>query len=643
MGEQRKLAAIMFTDIVGYTALMSKDEHNALKILKKNRDTLKPLIREYRGEWLKEMGDGSLSIFSSIVDAVNCALRIQKALRKESGFGLRIGIHIGDVVVEDKDIFGDGVNVASRIENLAEKGGICVSGQVYANIRNKRNIEAVSLGERMLKNVDVPMTVYAITEKTETDTPSGLPPDEMAFSESAPSIAVIPFIDMSPEKDQAWFCDGIAEEIVNTLNHVGSLHVAALTSVMALHERHEDVREIGRKLNVETVLEGSVRKAGNRLRITVQFIKVADGFYLWSERYDREMENVFAIQDEISLAIVKALKVKLLGEEKAAIVKRYTDSLEAYNLYLKGRYHAKMYDEENLNKAVKYFEKALEKDPDYAKAYARIAEAYSHLAGLANFPEEAYAKAKEAAKKSLEIDDSLVEAHTALAGIKMDHEWDWAGAEKEYKRAQELDPLLLSIYNFTKGMYIALGKNDEAIELSHRVTEIDPNFHQIYETVISLNCKQGNYKEALNAYKKMKEITGDWNPWSEAQLGYIYAVSGKKVMALKILDTLLEKKNDVYAPALRKAYIASGLTGDSRSGKVLKGLEKRFKYDYVPALSIALVYLGLGENAKVFEWLDKAYEERDIMMIFVGMIPELEKILSDERFKALLEKMNLPD
>lgn len=355
------------------------------------------------------------------------------------------------------------------------------------------------------------------------------------------------------------------------------------------------------------------------------------------------MEDVFAIQDEISLAIVKALKVKLLGEEKAAIVKRYTDSLEAYNLYLKGRYHAKMYDEENLNKAVTYFEKALEKDPDYAKAYARIAEAYSLLAGLTNFPEEAYAKAKEAAKKSLEIDDSLVEAHTALAGIKMDLEWDWVGAEKEYKRAQELDPLLLSIYNFTKGMYSALGRNDEAIELSHRVTEIDPNFHQIYETVISLSCKQGNYKEALNAYKKMKEITGDWNPWSEAQLGYIYAVSGKKEKALEILDTLLEKKNDVYAPALRKAYVASGLAGDNRAEIVLNGLEKRLKYDYVPALSIALVYLGLGENAKVFEWLDNAYEERDIMMIFIGMIPELDKIRSDERFKALLEKMNLPD
>jgi len=192
-------------------------------------------------------------------------------------------------------------------------------------------------------------------------------------------------------------------------------------------------------------------------------------------------------------------------------------------------------------------------------------------------------------------------------------------------------------------MYTALGRNDEAIELSHRVTEIDPNFHQIYGTVISLNCKLGNYEEALNAYEKMKEITGDWNPWSEAQLGYIYAVSGEKDKAHEILDILLEKKNDVYAPVLRKAYVASGLAGDNRVEKALMDLEKRIELDFVPALSIALVYLGLGENLKVFEWLDKAYEERDIMIMFVRMIPELEKIRKDERFKALIEKMSLSD
>ena len=192
-------------------------------------------------------------------------------------------------------------------------------------------------------------------------------------------------------------------------------------------------------------------------------------------------------------------------------------------------------------------------------------------------------------------------------------------------------------------MYRSMGMNDEAIELSHKVTEIDPDFRQIYETIISLNCKQGNYDEALKAHKKMKEITKSCSTWGEAQLGYIYAMSGRKGKAEEILKDLIKRKNEDYTPSLRKAYISSGLEGDDRTEQVLKELEKRVNKDFIPALSIALVYLGLGENAKVFEWLDKAYEERDKMMIFIEMVPEMNKLRSDDRFKALLKKMELPE
>ncbi len=640
MEKQHKLAAIMFTDIVDYSALMAKDEQNALRILEKNRDTLKHHIMQFNGEWLKEMGDGSLSIFPSIMDVVNCALKIQNSLKNESDFSIRIGIHIGDVVVEGGDVFGDGVNVASRIEKVAEPGGICVSGQVYANIRNKRDIEAILLGEKTFKNIDNAITVYALAKKSAHEKPtSSQHAKQVTHKNSKPSIAVLPFRDMSPEKDQEWFCNGIADEIINALTHIEGLHVAALTSTLSSKEKHEDIREIGRRLNVESVLEGSVRKANNKLRITAQLIKVADGYHLWSECYDRNMEDVFEIQDEISLTVVKELKIQLLGEEKDAIVKHHTKNLEAYNLYLKGSYHANKRDEVDLKKAIEYFKKALDIDPEYAMAYARLADSYLHLAAYSDVPAEAYTKAKEAALKALDIDDKLAEAHAALAGIKMDHEWDWAGAEKEYRRSQELDPLLLSIYKFTMGVFNSLRRIDEAIELSHKASEIDPDFRRVYETIISLNCKQENYDGAFEAHRKMIEITGSCDAWGKAQLGYIYGMTGEKDNAEEILNDLIKRRNEEFPLSLRKAYVCSGLEVDDKAEKALKELEENENIEYIPALSIALLYLSLGEHEKVFEWLDKAYEEFNTLMMFIETVPKLKKMRLDERFKALLKKI----
>ena len=297
--KHRKLAAIMFTDIVGYTALMSNDEDNALRILQKNRDTVKVLVSRFNGEFLKEIGDGTLCSFGSVVDAVNCALEIQNTLKDEPDFKLRIGIHVGDVVVEESgDVFGDGVNVASRIENLAVPGGISVSGQVYDNIQNKPTIETEFLGEKTLKNVARPVKIYAIGKAGEPHAALKSHDAETTDTKKTrPSIAVLPFDDMSPGKDQEWFCDGMAEEILNALAQVDDLRVIARTSAFAFKGKHGDIREIGRKLDVETLLEGSVRKAGNRLRITAQLIKVSEGSHIWSERYDRDMEDVFAIQD----------------------------------------------------------------------------------------------------------------------------------------------------------------------------------------------------------------------------------------------------------------------------------------------------------------------------------------------------------
>ncbi|MCH8838807.1 MAG: adenylate/guanylate cyclase domain-containing protein [Candidatus Marinimicrobia bacterium] len=271
--QHRKLAAIMFTDIVGYTALMSRDERLALQVLDRHRAILKPLIQGANGEWLKEIGDGTLSAFASAVEAVQCALEIQRSLADDRDLTLRIGIHIGDVVFKDGDVFGDGVNVASRIEPLAEPGGICVTERVYDDIRNQSDLKAQLLGPKTLKGVARPILVYAIELRDKRG--KVIATEDQATSHSGPSIAVLPFVDMSPEKDQDYFCDGLTEELIDTLAKIDSLRVVARTSAFAFKNMTQDIRLIGNQLSVDKLLEGSIRKSGNRLQAAAAVLRQA--------------------------------------------------------------------------------------------------------------------------------------------------------------------------------------------------------------------------------------------------------------------------------------------------------------------------------------------------------------------------------
>ena len=365
----RKLAAIMFTDIVGYTALMGRDEQKALQLLQKNRGLLKPIIEQFRGEWLKEMGDGTLSSFSSAVDAVNCALAIQQVLKDDPDLKLRIGIHIGDVVFEGGDVFGDGVNVASRLEPLAEPGGICVSERVYEDIRNKPGIVAASIGEKMLKGVESPVKVYTVTAMGAPPRKPTWPPitnrsrwtkaagmvvvamvavavvilfplrDRDTHKVAMPrlgekSIAVLPFANLSDSKEDQYFSDGMTDDIITHLTKIGDLKVISRTSVMLYKDSPKSLRVIAEELGVSNVLEGTVRRHGNRVRITSQLIDARTDAHLWAETYDRELTDIFAIQSGVAQQIAAALKAKLSTDERQRIEKRPTESTEAYHFYL---------------------------------------------------------------------------------------------------------------------------------------------------------------------------------------------------------------------------------------------------------------------------------------------------------------------
>jgi len=455
-----------------------------------------------------------------------------------------------------------------------------------------------------------------------------------------PSIAVLPFVDMSPQKDQEYFCDGIAEELINALTHIRDLRVVARTSAFAFKGKSLDVREIGKTLSVDTILEGSIRKAGNRLRITAQLISIEDGYHLWSEKFDREMEDIFAVQDEISSAIVDKLKIKLLAGEQAAVKKRHTEDPEAYNLYLKGRYFTSRMTEEGLHKALDCYNAAIAMDPGFAPAYVGIAHAYGSFGVLAfAAPADVYGKARTALKKALELDGELAEAQAESAVIAFYCDWDWDAAEagyqrtfalnagmadahahyawhclargrleeasREIKRAQNLDPLMPFFYAFSTGIHGVIGRADEALEDFRRAVELDPGIGLAYFHAGMAFFRKGQMEEAISAFQKSKELA-DYSGWAASGLGIVYVAVGQREKAEGFLEELLEKKSRTY----------------------------------VSSFCIGLLWGALGNLDKAFESFDRAIEERDSILPFAQLYTA-NPLRSDPRFQALLKKLNL--
>jgi len=455
------------------------------------------------------------------------------------------------------------------------------------------------------------------------------------------SIAVLPFQDMSPQKDQEYFCDGMTEEIINALTHIESLKVIARTSSFAFKDKHKDIREIGKKLDVETVLEGSIRKDGHRLRITAQLVKVADGSHIWSDAYNRELEDVFAIQEEISLAIAENMKVKLFGKEKAKLVKRYTDNLETYNLLLTARFFFNKGSKEGGKKAIEYLEKIIEKVPGSAQAYAVLASCLVGL-GFRDYhpPKIAFPKAKEAALKAIELDETLSEAHVALGLIKTMFDWDWEGAEREFKQAIELNSNYAPAYGGYSYYLTALGRLDEAITECEKAIELDPLSAVLNDPLNIALLRAGRLEQAKEQLKKLIIMEPNYSHawWL---LGQTYIIESRYEEGIieieKALD--LSKNNALILSGLGWAYAISSRKSDAQ--KVILELKRRMKNEYIRPYLFAKIYASLGEIDQSFEWLEKAYEEQDVSLAFMLNDETLIMLHSDQRFNRLLKKINL--
>ena len=438
----------MFTDMVGYTALGQRNESLSLALVEEQRKLIRPILARHNGREVKTIGDAFLVEFPSALDAVRCAYDIQRAVREfnislpeERRVHLRVGVHLGDVVESGGDISGDAVNVASRIEPLAEDGGVCVTRQVYDHIQNKFELKLVSLGVKPLKNVSMPIEVYKMVMPWEAEKATPSPQLDKK------RIAVLPFANMSQDPADGYFADGMTEELITSLSAVRELTVIARTSIMKYKGSQKGASDVGKELNAGTLIEGSVRKAGNRVRITAQLIDTSTEGHLWAQNYDRQLEDVFAIQSEIAEKVAGELRIRLVDSEKRVIGKKATENTEAYTYFLRGRELAREVTEPSVRQAIGLFEKAVELDPSFAKAYAGLAECFLILATDTYEPyEKAIPKAELAVKKALKLDPELAEAHATLALIHF-LEDDVVASETEARRAIELNPSLPEAYS----------------------------------------------------------------------------------------------------------------------------------------------------------------------------------------------------
>jgi len=459
-------------------------------------------------------------------------------------------------------------------------------------------------------------------------------------TEIGPSIAVLPFANMSSDKEQDYFCEGIAEDIISALARIPGLRVAARASAFQFAGKAHDVARIGEALNVSTVLDGSVRTSGKQLRLTAQLINVADGYHVWSERYDREMEDVFAIQDDISASIVGALELQLVGAPAAKTARRHSENIEAYHLYLKGQHNWYRREKDSLLNAAKFFGQAVQKDPTYALAHVGVGDAYTSLGIYGYEPREAETKSKQALATALSLDPDLAEAHAAMGLNRFYFDWDWAGSQRALDRALALSPdyvLALCWRGFLLG---CTGRQEESLEMMQRARKLDPLSPYTHMCVGVSHYVWGHFEEAGEAYRQSLEIEPDYLG-SHYFLGGVHSAAGNHEKAIAVLErgAYLSGRSSFYLGWLGNVYAVAGRADSARG--VIQELESRAGREYVAPTNFAMIHAGLGEIDQAMAWLEKAYTGRDPMCVWLRF-PIFRNMRGDARFADLLGRMKLP-
>lgn len=635
MPAKRHLAAIMFTDIVGYTAMMNENEAAAIKIRQRHRNIFEKEHRRYHGEIIQYYGDGTLSTFKSAVEAVECAISMQQAFQDQPVVPLRIGIHLGDIVFDESEVYGDGVNVASRIETLGIPGCILVSGITQRAIQSHAVFKTKSLGFFEFKNVKEPLEVFAL--HNQGIRVPGRSELKGKLKQIGKSIAVLPFVNMSADPDNEYFSDGITEEILNALAKVAGLQVTARTSAFSFKGKNLDVREIGRQLGVKHILEGSVRKAGNRVRITAQLVSSVDGYHFFSETYDRTLEDIFEVQDEIAQKITNRLREHLgESEHQQQLVKPPTLNMEAYEIYLKGLFYFNQWGE-TMSKAIPYFEKAIELQEDFALPHAKLGACYYFYAfggGIAW--DKAYEKIRYHVARTKELKTESPEVYFSFFVHDVFVQWDWKAAVESTTKGLKHFPNFASLYHLLASLYWIKGDLKNVMRIHKKGLALDPLSIEmnLYMGVIYLWDK--DYENAILYFDKVLELVPHHRAAREYK-GWVAAFQQKYEAAVAIFKALepigyhhhqatclgwVYHKQGKYDQALACLETIKQLEGGSARGNSF-------------TVDLAILFTTMGNFDQAFDYLEKAIINRIGSIMMVGADQWLSPLKADPRFAKI--------
>jgi adenylate cyclase len=639
---RRRLAAIMFTDMVGYSALAQVDEASALAVLDRHNQLLRPIFSKYGGREIKTVGDAFLVEFESALDAVRCALQLQRSLRDynaasadEGKVRIRIGIHVGDVVEIDGDLLGDAVNIASRIEALADPEGISVTQQVYDQVQNKIATRFVKLPSVSLKNIRLPMSVYRVVLPWSSERVDG--PHSRGIG--GLNLAVLPLANISPDPNDEYFADGLTEELISQLSQVRDLTVIARTSVLPYKLAPKSIAQVGSELGVDTILEGSVRKAGSRMRITLQLIDVDSQHHMWASSYDRDVGDVFAVQTDIAERTAGALRLELSKTRRPRLTRMPTADPAAYDLYLRGLVAASDPDETVIQEAVRCFEEATRLDPTFAEAFAAWANLFVIAAGDYLPMREVIPKARVLVARALELDPGSSDAHAALANIALQYDHDWVQAESEFEKAITLNPSNAVAYRFYTLLLIVLERFDEAREMCRRAIRLDPGRDSQQSTLAWAELESGNFDAAF-AYAEKARDNHPGSVGNHVLLGTFYLAAGRKQDALREADSPLDgaTEDNRFDHALLNALVGRGEAAREVAARAERGEAK----SYTSATHLAMLYAALGERGRALDLLEQDFRDGDRILWLHHRGVYFDSIREDPRFVALLREYGLP-
>jgi adenylate cyclase len=639
-GDQRSLSAIMLTDIVGYSALNQTNEELALCLLGEHNALIRQVLRAHDGREIKTIGDAFLVEFRSALGAVNCAIAIQQALRtrnesaaQERKVRVRIGVHLGDIVHRENDVFGDGVNIAARIEPLAPPEGICISEPVRSVVHNKIPLKTASIGLPKLKNIDCPIELHHVL--LPWSGPTGPKSARPGAEAHRTSLIVLPLQNMSADPEHQYLCDGITVELTNGLARIEGLKVIARATAFSFKGQEVDVRQLAERLGVTHVVDGSVWVQGEKVRATVQLSDAREAAQLLSVKLDRKIDDIFALQDELALAVIDRLKLKLLKSESPVDV--HTRDPEAYMLYLRGRHFWSQRSRYGFEKAIPCFEESLARDPRNPLPYVGLADTYNLLTDDTGVPaRETYPVARRFIEQALEIDDAVSESHATMGYINSLREWDWTSADRHFQKAIDLNPNNANAHLWYAFHFGGIGKYAEALAQCHLAYELDPFHIGVVADLGFFHCLDADYDGALQWLQRAQEMVPSY--WlAEWFKCLVYLHQGDFQAMHRAAQNALRNGG---VPSWCHSHMGVALW-NLRDHEAARAQLAEMRVSPAISFDLGIVHLAMGDVDEAFDCFTRAAEEMDLRVCYARHYPCPQDVTKHPRYGKLMARLNL--